>query len=290
MSNNERYERQERFFGKEGQAKLAALKVAITGASGLGAPLAQQLAYLGVRQFAIIDMDYLSKTNLNRLVGAFPSDLVEPYPYKVEIVKRMILDIAPDAVVKTIPMSLLTPDAFDAIKEADFVFGCLDSEGIRLVLSQLCAAYAKPYFDLASEILPDQSPIEYGGRVFLATRGEGCLKCADELDMDEARRDLMTPQERKIFAKLYGVSLTDLEDSGPSVVTLNSVIASLAATEFMVEVTGVRQANRSFTYRGSMGIVSKKQVTQQPDCTLCATWNTREAAGVERYLQVATAA
>jgi molybdopterin/thiamine biosynthesis adenylyltransferase len=288
--SSERYERQERFFGEEGQAKLAAVKVIINGAGGLCAPLAQQLAYLGVRQFALVDMDRLGKTSLNRLIGAFPSDLVEPYPYKVDIIKRMILTIAPDAVVKTLPMSLLTVDAFDEVKGADYVFGCVDLEGVRLVLSQLCAAYAKPYFDLASEILADQPPIEYGGRVFFASRGEGCLKCADELDMDEARRDFMSPQERKIHEKIYGLPVTQLEDSGPSVVTLNSVIASLAATEFMVEVTGVRPANRLLTYRGSMGIVSKKQIAKEKDCALCATWNTREAAGVERYLHIKMAA
>jgi len=50
--------------------------------------------------------------------------------------------------------SLVSDAAFDAIIASDYVFGCLDSEGARLVLTELCAAYAKPYVDMASDIIP----------------------------------------------------------------------------------------------------------------------------------------
>ena len=43
-----RFSRNEALFGREGQEKIAATKVTIIGAGGLGSHIAQQLAYLGV--------------------------------------------------------------------------------------------------------------------------------------------------------------------------------------------------------------------------------------------------
>jgi len=54
--------------------------------------------------------------------------------------------------------------------EADYVFGCVNSEGARLILTELCAAYARPYFDSASDIEADDRS-RYGGRVCVAWRG-----------------------------------------------------------------------------------------------------------------------
>ena len=44
---------------------------------------------------------------------------------------------------------MVSVEAFNAIIRADYVFGCLDCEGARLILNELCAAYVRPYWDLA---------------------------------------------------------------------------------------------------------------------------------------------
>jgi hypothetical protein len=283
----ERYERQERLFGKEGQRKLGGVNVVIAGAGGLGSALAQQLAYLGVREFTLLDPDHLSHTNLNRLVGAYPSDLASS-PKKVELLKRLILQIAPDAHVDAVPKSVVSPEGFAAVRGADYVFGCVDLDGPRLVLAQLCAAYAKPFFDLASEIDPNSTPMTYGGRVFFSN-GAWCLRCAGEVDQEEVRRFLMSESEFEQHKRLYGLDVDHPEDSGPSVVTINSVIASLAATEFLVEVTRLRCAAPKLTYRGHEGKVTRADVSSHGNCPVCATWGQGEAAGVERYLNTRVA-
>lgn len=283
----ERYERQERLFGKEGQRKLGEVNVVIAGAGGLGSALAQQLAYLGVREFTLLDPDHLSHTNLNRLVGAYPSDLASS-PKKVELLKRLIVQIAPDAHVDAVPKSVVSPEGFAAVRGADYVFGCVDLDGPRLVLAQLCTAYAKPFFDLASEIDPDSTPMTYGGRVFFSD-GTRCLSCAGELDQEEVRRFLMSESELEQHKRLYGLDVDHPEDSGPSVITINSVVASLAATEFLVEVTGLRHAAPKLTYRGHEGKVTRADVSSHVNCPVCATWGQGEAAGVERYLNTRVA-
>ena len=65
--NDERYDRNIRFFGKEGQDRLADASVAIGGIGGLGTHVVQQLALLAVRRLVLIDHEVLDKTNFNSL-------------------------------------------------------------------------------------------------------------------------------------------------------------------------------------------------------------------------------
>lgn len=74
--------------------------------------------------------------------------------------------------------------------------------------------------------------------------GDGCLSCLDALDQEELRLAAMTSEQRKDYARIYGIDLAALGKTGPSVVSLNGVVASLAVTEFMVMITGLRAPAR----------------------------------------------
>jgi len=255
--NNERYDRNIRFFGKEGQQRLTAARVAVVGIGGLGTQVVQQLALLGVGQLTLIDPEGLDRTNFNRYIGVHYNDPI-PGTLKVDIGERMVKQITPQIEVTRIPKSLVSQEAFDAIIASDYIFGCIDREGLRLILNELCAAYSKPYFDLASEIILEKSP-QYGGRVCVAWDGHGCIVCYDELDVAEAQADLINPEAARDREAIYGVPREALGEAGPSVVSINGVVASLGVTEFMLAVTGVRsRPRRLLRYRAHMGIVNKE--------------------------------
>jgi hypothetical protein len=286
---NSRFDRSIRFFGKEGQEKLRSTKVTIVGVGGIGGHVAQQLALIGLHSIALIDAEELEETNRNRYVTARVLDKI-PGTSKVDIGERLVKEIDPTIVVDRIQDSLVSDRAFRAVTRSDYVFGCIDSEGARLVLTELCAAYRVPYLDVASDIEAGAEP-RYGGRVCVAINGDGCLVCLRQLDMGEAQRELGGPEAQKLKEAIYGVDKRQLGRRGPSVVSINGVVASLAVTEFMVSVTGVRKPQRLITYRGNMGKVLVSTDVPQPDCFYCkGVWGMDHEADVERYIRAGVGA
>ena len=53
-------------------------------------------------------------------------------------------------------------------------------------------------------------------------------------------------------------------------VSINAVVASLAVTEFMVLVTGLRESSAQLTYRADVGIVRKSVDIPGPGCYYCS--------------------
>lgn len=277
---DKKYDRQIRFFGGKGQKKLQGIKVSVVGVGGLGTHVVQQLAYLGINTFYLIDDELLDDTNMNRYVGARPYDVGEK---KVDIAKRIITEINSDASVSTIPYSLQSEEAFEGIINSDCVFGCLDNEGSRLVLNELSSAYQIPYFDLASEIFPEESV--YGGRICISIDGEECIDCWGYLDREEASRDLESPESRRDREEIYGVNTNDLDGSGPAVVSINGVIASLAITEFIVWATELRNPRQNLIYYGNESKVMVSIDEPRPDCYYCSGVKGKEGeSDVHRFL------
>lgn len=279
----ERLARNIGFFGHEGQRRLSNAQVAVVGCGGLGTHVVQQLAYLGVKDFKLIDHEDLDETNKNRYVAAWASDPV-PGSAKVDLARRHIQLVNPSALVTAVRSELRSRAAFEAVMSAEYVFGCLDNDGARLVLTELCGAYRRPYLDLATEIVPGERPI-YGGRVFAAWGGDGCLVCRQLLDLTEARKDLECKAARQDRANLYGVPLDALNGTGPSVVSINGVVASLAVTEFSVAIAGLRRPHTLLTYRADLGRVTVSGDAAPQDCYYCRdVYGTGDAADVDRYL------
>jgi hypothetical protein len=272
MDIDQRFARQEALFGRAGQERIEATSVAIVGLGGNGTQVAQNLVHLGTRKFILIEPGDLKNSSKNRYIGHRHDDPV-PGTTKLEIAERMIRAISPNAEVVPIKHPLEHEGALAAIANADVVFGCLDDDGPRFLLNDVCAARRKRLIDVATEIIPgtNTEPVRYGGRVFVIWERPGCLVCCNQLDMNEVGLYLASPEERKNREDIYGIRRQDPNGSGPSVVTLNGVVSSLASTEFMVGVTGLRTPARLSVYRADLGRITTSMDTPAAQCFTCAT-------------------
>jgi hypothetical protein len=266
MSAERRYSRNEGLFGAEGQAKIAGTKVTIVGLGGLGSHVAQQLAYLGVRAFALVDFDVVTDSSMNRLVGAIDAD-VSAGTRKIDAAERMIHQINPSASVDRFGGRIADGETEARIAWSDVVFGCVDRDIHRLELTEVCARNHKVCFDLASDTGGGENPW-YGGRVVLCA-GSGCLVCLKLLDQEQIALDQMRQGEREADERIYGVARGALRGPGPSVVSVNGVVASLAVTEFMVHITGLRPPAAQLTYRADLGTVTKSLDQPEEGCYYC---------------------
>jgi ThiF family len=284
VMTNDRFDRHMPLFGETGQQKLGAARVALIGVGGLGTHVVQQLALLGVKHLALVDSEDLADTDRNRYVTARHDDPV-PGTRKVDLGERTAKAIAQEIKIDKIADSLMSVEGFAAVIAADYVFGCLDSEGARLVLTELCSAYSRPYFDLASDVVPGDPP-NYGGRICVTWEGDGCLVCRGLLDLAEAQVDLADPAARRDHDALYGIKREALGRSGPSVVSINGAVASLGVTEFMAAVTGLRRPKPVLMYYGHMGRLTSPIDAPTPNCYYCNVVRGQGAAAdVHRYLR-----
>lgn len=286
MTGDERrFGRQEQLFGAGGQEEISATRVAVVGVGGLGSHIVQQLAYLGVRDFLLVDPDRVEETNLNRLIGARPDD-ARTGRLKVGVAKDLIRSIAPEAEVQTLDDVFVSDAGFDLLMTGDVTFGSVDNEVSRLVLNEFCQVNDIPFIDTASDVDPRGPGPGYGGRVVVSDGGGGCVVCLDLLDQEALDVEQATENERRQREEIYGIDAEALGGAGPSVVSVNGLVASLAVTEFMNLVTGLRQPQLYLRYDGSLGGVFVGSERQVDTCFYCDSQRGRGSeVDVRRHLR-----
>jgi molybdopterin/thiamine biosynthesis adenylyltransferase len=277
----ERFDRQILAFGKEGQKIINQLKIAIVGAGGLGSHIIQQLAYLGVKDFTIIEFDKISKNNMNRLIGSTKNDIGKS---KTDISIRLIESISNDCKIRIIEKDLRDKEAINALKEVDFIFGCVDNDAARQILNEIAKAHMIPYIDSAVGINVENDKIsDIGGRIVFVKPGSPCLQCIGEIDPREVNYFFQTDQERKYHKNHGYVQNYDLPS--PSVVFLNGLIASAAVSEFFAYITGYRVPKSFLSFDGSESKLVERKIKPDVECFVCnSITGTGDKADIgERY-------
>jgi len=259
------HDRQIRAFGEAGQKRLGRLRAVIVGLGGTGSVVAQQLAYLGINDFLLIDPQLVDGTNLNRVIGATQDD-VDKIP-KVDVAARVIRAIRPSARIAKIPQDVLAPGVGLQIVTADYVFCCTDSHGSRHLLNQIAYQYLVPTIDMGVSITPDVTlaNLQLWAHVRLLAPGQACLHCTGSLDADQVRRDFMTEPERRrdpYFNK--GVQVTQ-----PAVISLTSMAASIATTMFLSAAVGIPAPARHLTLQAHRGRMAPMENVSHRACPYC---------------------
>jgi hypothetical protein len=67
----------------------------------------------------------------------------------------------------------------------------------------------------------------------------------------------MAHDRREAHDRIYDINRSVLDASGPMVVSVDGVVASIAVTEFMAMTAGLRPIVRHLNYRGGLDVVIK---------------------------------
>ncbi|MEM7297566.1 MAG: HesA/MoeB/ThiF family protein, partial [Bacteroidota bacterium] len=142
--NTERYQRQLVLpdFGVGGQKRLGSSKILIIGAGGLGVPVMQYLAGMGVGSISIMDADTISLSNLQRQV-LYGSDDVGKI--KVEVAKKKLQQLNPEITISVIPEMLSVENSKSCITDIDVVIDCTDSIEARYLINDACFEAGIPF-------------------------------------------------------------------------------------------------------------------------------------------------
>ena len=93
------FTRVELLLGKEALDRMAFQRVILFGVGGVGSWCAEALVRSGIKHLAMVDPDRVNSSNINRQLPATQNTLGE---LKVEVLKRRLLEINPDAEIDAI--------------------------------------------------------------------------------------------------------------------------------------------------------------------------------------------
>lgn len=142
MQKNQ-FSRTELLIGKEGQAMLAQSTIMVFGVGGVGSFTVEALVRAGVGNLILVDFDDICVSNLNRQIHALHSTIGEA---KVEVMKRRILDINPNASVETIKQFYTGEDSdFFFGRKLDYVVDAIDSVASKVKLAKECLERKIPF-------------------------------------------------------------------------------------------------------------------------------------------------
>ncbi len=154
--------------GEAGQGRLAAARVLVIGAGGLGSPVLQYLAGAGIGCLGIVDGDTLEASNLHRQPLYSLADVGKP---KALLARAAIADINPSVKVEAFTERLTAANALDLVSRFDLVVECSDNFQTKFlvndaaVLAQKSAVFASIY------------QFEGQLQVYRPDTGHACLRC-----------------------------------------------------------------------------------------------------------------
>jgi adenylyltransferase/sulfurtransferase len=132
--------------GGAGQARLAAARVLVVGAGGLGSPLALYLAAAGVGTLGLVDDDVVELSNLQRQVAHTTARIGMP---KVESAAEAARAINPGVRLEAHATRLDAGNVGAIIDRYDIVCDGTDNFATRFLLADACHLHARPLVSAA---------------------------------------------------------------------------------------------------------------------------------------------
>ena len=153
--------------GLEGQERLAAARVLVIGAGGLGSPALLYLAAAGIGTIGVVDADVVDLTNLHRQVIHSDDDIGRP---KTESAEEAIRQVNPYVTVVRHDVRLDSSNALEILRDYDVVVDGTDNFPTRYLVNDACVMLGKPHVW--------GSILRFDGQVSVWWAGHGpCYRC-----------------------------------------------------------------------------------------------------------------
>jgi molybdopterin/thiamine biosynthesis adenylyltransferase len=198
----------------------------VIGVGGIGSVLIEQLARTGVQELVLIDPDDVERSNLNRLAGAYHTDVGLS---KVDVAKRHVAKIDPSISVETVQGRV--QDSGSVLATCDVLLDGLDRMSARMWTNEFAVKHLLPLFDAGSLIrLSDNGDSVEGFEGYIQTvvpGATGCFDCLDRSDPEQARIESLPEEELEAEVEEGYVDQGALTPE-PAVMPLNGIVASKA--------------------------------------------------------------
>lgn len=229
--------------GGEGQAKLAAARVLVIGAGGLGSPVALYLAAAGVGTIGIVDDDRVDLSNLQRQIAHTTARIGQP---KVHSAAEAMRAINPEVTVEEHATRLTAANALDLVSRYDLVCDGSDNFATRFLVADAC--------HLARRTLVSAAVLRFEGQLstFRSHRpGQPCYRCLHPAPPPDGL--VPTCAEAGVFGAVTGV------------------LGTLQATEALKEILGIGDSLSGRLLLWDALAARFRTVTLRPDpaCALC---------------------
>ena len=266
LPEGEAYDRQIRLWGSENQRRLSEATAGIVGLGGTGAIVMQILSRIGVKRFILVDPDIIEESNLSRLPYAGSTDVGKK---KVKVAAAHLKKVNKTAEITTFPGPV--SEYKDKLKASTVIFGCVDNDLARLTLNETSLRYFVPLIDTGTEIfVTDGKVAEMGGQVRVVVPAvTGCLECGGLIDKEAAAVGMLGQEELKIMTGAGYVRGTNWTPA-PAVMTLNSIVASMAVQEFADMMTERSRPEYSYLiYNARSPGIDQLSLSRSDTCPLC---------------------
>jgi sulfur-carrier protein adenylyltransferase/sulfurtransferase len=154
--------------GPAGQRKLAASKVLVIGAGGLGCPALQYLAAAGVGNLRICDGDRIDETNLHRQILFAANEIGQN---KAEVAAERMRSLNPQIAIAAIADAATQQSLPELVSQADLVLDCTDSFEAKYMIHDACWQ--------AGTVLVQAAVYQFEGQVQVIDpqADAGCFRC-----------------------------------------------------------------------------------------------------------------
>ena len=257
-------------------SRLSKLRVGVIGGSGTGSLVVELLLRAGAGEVVVFEFDKIKDHNLNRILHSRRRD-AEILAGKADRLAAAAAETGlPTRVIVAPGGDIRNPETASELRACDVLFGCIDRDWARLILSEVSQQYLIPYIDLGTEIgIGEEGVQSVDSRVSYMAPGRPCLLCSGIVSPERVRLEGLGDEE---LERVIGMGYSeDIRLVAPAVMDLNMRAASYGVLVLRHLMQPFLNTPLPTHIKESLTNYSVKAVRRErnPECPVCGVeWRT----------------